>query len=70
VGYIDFGGNLDMCIAIRTMFAKKDTLYWQAGAGIVADSVPKSEFQEVKNKSAVLVSALKYAEVIDAHSGD
>ena len=70
VGYIDFGGNLDMCIAIRTMFAKDDVIYWQAGAGIVADSIPKSEFQEVKNKSAVLVSALKYAEVIDAHTGD
>jgi anthranilate synthase component 1 len=70
VGYIDFGGNLDMCIAIRTLFAKNDTIYWQAGAGIVADSHPESELQEVKNKSAVLVSAMQYAEVIDAHTGD
>ena len=70
VGYIDFSGNLDMCIAIRTMFAKDNSIYWQAGAGIVADSQPVLELKEVKNKSAVLVSALKYAEVIDAHPGD
>jgi len=70
VGYIDFSGNLDMCIAIRTLFAKDNTIYWQAGAGIVADSQPDLELKEIKNKSAVLVSALKYAEVIDAHSGD
>lgn len=69
VGYIDFKGNLDMCIAIRTMFARQNTIYWQAGAGIVADSQPEHELQEVKNKSAVLVSALKYAEVIDADPG-
>ena len=69
VGYIDFSGNLDMCIAIRTMFARENTIYWQAGAGIVADSQPEHELQEVKNKSAVLVSALKYAEVIDADPG-
>jgi len=70
VGYIDFRGNLDMCIAIRTLFAKGDELYWQAGAGIVADSVPENELQEIKNKSAVLVNALSKAEVIDASSGD
>jgi anthranilate synthase component 1 len=65
VGYIDFSGNLDMCIAIRTLFAAKDKIYWQAGAGIVADSVPELELKEIKNKSAVLLSALKLAEVID-----
>jgi anthranilate synthase component 1 len=65
VGYIDFKGNLDMCIAIRTLFAKADKIYWQAGAGIVADSQPELELKEIKNKSAVLLSALKYAEVID-----
>ncbi|MDR3626140.1 MAG: anthranilate synthase component I [Ignavibacteriaceae bacterium] len=65
VGYFDFYGNLDMCIAIRTLFAKKDVVYWQAGAGIVADSQPVLEAKEIRNKSAALISALKYAEVID-----
>ncbi len=65
VGYFDFSGNLDMCITIRTLFAKGNTIYWQAGAGIVADSQPELEAKEIKNKSAVLVNALKYAEVID-----
>ncbi len=65
VGYIDFNGNLDMCIAIRTLFASNKKIYWQAGAGIVADSIAKLELKEIKNKSAVLESALKFAEVID-----
>ncbi len=65
VGYIDFSGNLDMCIAIRTLFAKNKKIFWQAGAGIVADSKPELELKEIKNKSAVLLSALKIAEVID-----
>ncbi len=70
VGYIDFSGNLDMCIAIRTLFAKDNTIYWQAGAGIVADSKPELELKEIRNKSAVLLSALKYAEVIDENIDD
>ena len=70
VGYFDFSGNLDMCIAIRTLFAKGETIYWQAGAGIVADSVPRLEAKEVKNKSAAMINALKYAEVIDENSGN
>ena len=65
VGYFDFSGNLDMCIAIRTLFAKDNTIYWQAGAGIVADSKPELEAKEVKNKSAALIKALRYAEVMD-----
>jgi anthranilate synthase component 1 len=70
VGYFDFSGNLDMCIAIRTLFAKKDVIYWQAGAGIVADSQPILEAKEIRNKSAVMVNALKYAEVIDENIGN
>lgn len=70
VGYIDYKGNLDMCIAIRTFFAKGNKIYWQAGAGIVADSVPELELKEVNNKSAVLVSALKYAEEINENFGN
>ena len=65
VGYIDFNGNLDMCIAIRTLFASNKKIYWQAGAGIVDDSKANLELKEIKNKSEVLESALKFAEVID-----
>jgi len=70
VGYIDFKGNLDMCIAIRTLFADSKKIYWQAGAGIVADSKANLELKEIKNKSAVLESALKFAEVIDESFGN
>ncbi len=70
IGYIDFSGNLDMCIAIRTLFAKDKSIYWQAGAGVVADSVPEKEGLEINNKSAVMLNALKYAEVIDENSGN
>ncbi len=69
IGYIDFSGNLDMCIAIRTFFATKDTIYWQAGAGIVADSRPELEWKEINNKAAVLRSALDYAGGMDEDPG-
>ncbi|TAK65792.1 MAG: anthranilate synthase component I [Bacteroidetes bacterium] len=64
VGYFDFSGNMDICIAIRTMFATNDKIYFQAGAGIVADSDPESEYHETMNKSKALVEALKLAEQI------
>ncbi|AXJ01039.1 anthranilate synthase, component I [Cyclonatronum proteinivorum] len=59
VGYFDFSGNMDTCIAIRTMVATRDTVYIQAGAGIVADSVPENEYQETYNKARALFEALK-----------
>ncbi|MBI3195818.1 MAG: anthranilate synthase component I [Ignavibacteriae bacterium] len=62
VGYFDFSGNMDICIAIRTMFATNDTIYLQSGAGIVADSIPELEYQETINKAQALVEALKLAE--------
>ncbi|MCU7496153.1 MAG: anthranilate synthase component I [Ignavibacteria bacterium] len=65
IGHIDFSGNLDMCIAIRTLFAGKNRIHWQAGAGIVADSIPELEEMEIRNKSEVLCSALQYAGGID-----
>ena len=61
VGYFDFSGNMDTCIAIRTMVAKKDKVYIQAGAGIVADSDPKKEFEETQNKAGALIEALSVA---------
>jgi len=70
VGYIDFRGNLDLCIAIRTFFAKANELFWQAGAGIVSDSKSELELKEIHNKSAALISALKFAEVIDEDSSN
>jgi anthranilate synthase component 1 len=56
VGYFDFSGNLDFAITIRTMFTAGDRAYFQAGAGIVADSVPELEYQETENKLRALVS--------------
>ncbi len=59
--YADFAGNLDSCIAIRTMLMKGKKAYVQAGAGIVADSVPESEYQECLNKAQALVRAVELA---------
>ena len=59
--YADFAGNLDSCIAIRTMLVKGKKGYVQAGAGIVADSLPESEYQECINKSQALVRAVELA---------
>ena len=61
VGYIDFSGNLDVAIAIRTLFASGDTTYLQAGAGIVADSDPDEEHLECRNKAAALLAAVPAA---------
>jgi len=61
VGYVGLNGSLDTCIAIRTLFAHGDHITLQVGAGIVADSVPESEYIETVNKSAALVAALETA---------
>ena len=61
VGYIDFSGNMDTCIAIRTMVIKDNQVYIQAGAGIVADSSPPLEFEETENKARALKQALLMA---------
>lgn len=58
VGYIDFSGNTDTCIAIRTIVYKDKTAYIQAGAGIVYDSVPENEYQETINKAKALMKAI------------
>ncbi|MEE1009515.1 MAG: anthranilate synthase component I [Agathobacter sp.] len=57
-GYVDFSGDMDFCITIRTMIKKKDKVYLQAGAGIVADSVPANEYQECCNKAMALAKTL------------
>ncbi len=62
LGYLDFSGNLDTCIAIRTLEVQENTAYFQAGAGIVADSVAEREFQETIHKSNALRRAIALAE--------
>lgn len=62
IGYIDYQGNLDSCIAIRTMVIKDGKAYIQAGAGIVADSDPATEYQECMNKAMALFKAIDMAE--------
>jgi anthranilate synthase component 1 len=59
VGYIDFAGNMDTCIALRTVIIHNDTAYLQVGAGIVADSVPEMEFQETMNKARGMLKAIE-----------
>jgi anthranilate synthase component I len=62
VGYLDFAGNLDFCIAIRTFVVVNQRAYLQAGAGIVADSNPAAEYEETRDKARALVRALELAE--------
>ena len=59
VGYLDFTGNLDTCIAIRIAYKKNGKVFVRSGAGIVADSVPEKEYQECINKAAAVINALK-----------
>lgn len=61
IGYIDFTGNLDTCIAIRLAFSKNGKVFVRSGAGIVADSVPEKEYQECINKAKAAVKALEQA---------
>ncbi len=58
VGYFSFSGNMDTCIAIRTIVVKGNTAYAQAGAGIVADSKPENEYKETQNKAKAMLKAL------------
>src|SRR4029079_12280123 len=62
VGYVDFTGNMDTCIALRTMVMQGQTVYVQAGAGIVADSVPSAEYHETLSKAKGLLKAIDVAQ--------
>ena len=62
IGYIDFTGNMDTCIAIRMAYKKNGKVFVRSGAGIVADSVPEKEYTECINKAKAVVDALKLAE--------
>ncbi len=61
VGYVSYTGNLDLAIAIRTLVSHGDTIYVQAGAGLVADSVPELEYQETVNKARAVLRAVEMA---------
>ena len=62
VGYVDFAGNLDFCIAIRTIVMRGGRAMVQAGAGIVADSQPVAEYEETRDKARALIEALELAQ--------
>jgi anthranilate synthase component 1 len=66
IGYLGFSGNLDTCITIRTIIFKNGKAYVQAGAGIVWDSVPESEYQETINKAAGMLKSIRTAEQVFA----
>ncbi len=65
IGYLDFSGNLDVCIAIRTAVKKDNNVYVQAGAGVVADSIPENEYQECANKAGAVIDAIKRASEVN-----
>ena len=62
VGYFSYNGNMDTCIAIRTLILKDKTVYLQAGGGIVADSIIENEYQETLHKMQALIGAIDDAE--------
>jgi anthranilate synthase component 1 len=63
VGYFSYSGNMDMAITIRTLLFKNNKIYLQAGAGIVADSIPEQEEKESRSKAAALIQAVELAEI-------
>jgi anthranilate synthase component 1 len=65
LGYLDFTGNMDTCIAIRMAVKQNGRVYVQAGGGIVADSVPELEYEESFNKAAALINAIKNSGEVD-----
>ncbi|MEN1681581.1 MAG: anthranilate synthase component I [Planctomycetota bacterium] len=71
VGYVDFAGNMDTCIALRTIVVQDGYAYVQAGAGLVADSVPASEYEETLNKARGLLKAIELTEKrLEASGGE
>lgn len=65
IGYLDFTGNLDTCIAIRIAFRKNGKVFVRSGAGIVADSIPENEYQECINKAKAVMSAIEKAQKME-----
>ncbi|MER3632555.1 MAG: anthranilate synthase component I, partial [Blastocatellia bacterium] len=69
IGYFDYSGNMDTCIAIRTMTLEDGVARVQAGAGIVADSIPENEYEETVNKAKALLGAIDSAERSENEDG-
>lgn len=65
IGYLDFTGNLDTCIAIRIAYQKNGRVFVRSGAGIVADSVPETEYEECLNKAKAVMRALELAQEVE-----
>jgi anthranilate synthase component 1 len=70
IGYIDFTGNMDLCIAIRMAVKKNGRVYVQAGGGIVADSIPEMEYEESENKAKAVMEAIIAAREVDGDGSD
>lgn len=70
IGYLGYDGNIDSCITIRTIVIKGSKAYVQAGAGVVADSVPENEWEETRNKAKALIKAICIAEKMFAKGGE
>ena len=66
IGYIDFTGNMDTCIAIRIAYKKNGRVFVRSGAGIVADSIPENEYEECINKAKAVLNALTLAGEVDS----
>ena len=62
VGYLDYDGNMDTCIALRTIVWKNGVYDVQAGAGVVADSIPSAEYEETMNKARAMLKAVEAAQ--------
>jgi anthranilate synthase component 1 len=60
VGYVDYRGNMDTCLALRTIVFQNDTYHVQAGCGVVADSDPDKEYEETQNKARALIAAIEW----------
>jgi anthranilate synthase component 1 len=69
VAYISFDGSIDSCITIRTITLSNQKAYVQAGAGIVADSVPLKEWEETRNKASALIQTIELAEQLFLEKG-
>lgn len=67
VGYIDFAGNMDMCIGIRMAVAKQGKVFVRSGGGIVKDSIPENEYQETINKAQSMIEAITKAQEVETY---
>ncbi len=70
ISYLGFDGNIDACIAIRTLVMKEGKVYIQAGAGVVAESIPEKEYEETQNKAKALIRAVQVAEKMFQKKGE